>query len=125
MKFLGITIDNQLRFSSLSTNPTNFNRKPIPYDSRKGFKLFLPPARSFRIKPNSLYFRGSIIWNNLLSLVKIICNTLELCTITFAYVQRHNTLTEIPVSNGKIVCELKKTNHFPRERDFVRKTRSC
>ena len=58
-------------------------RNPVPYDLRKGFKLFLPPARSFRIKLNSVHYRESIIWNNLPSSVKIVYNALELlCSIT-------------------------------------------
>ena len=42
-----------------------FNESPIPYDLRKGIKVFLPPIKSFRFGVNSIYFRGSILWNKL------------------------------------------------------------
>ena len=47
-----------------------FNENPIPYDLRKGIKVFLPPVKSFRFGLNSIHFRGSILWNNLLSSIK-------------------------------------------------------
>ena len=42
-----------------------FNENPIPYDLRKGIKVFLPPVKSFRFGLHSIHFRGSIPWNNL------------------------------------------------------------
>ena len=42
-----------------------FNENPLPYDLRKGIKVFLPPVQSFRFGLNSIHFRGSILWNNL------------------------------------------------------------
>ena len=47
-----------------------FNEKPNTYDLRKGTKVFPPPVKSFRLGLNSLYFRGSILWNNLPSSIK-------------------------------------------------------
>ena len=47
-----------------------FNENPIPYDLRKGIKVFLPPVKSFRFGLNSIHFRGSILWNNLPSSIK-------------------------------------------------------
>ena len=47
-----------------------FNENPIPYDLRKGTKVFLPPVKSFRLGLNSVHFRGSILWNNLPSSIK-------------------------------------------------------
>ena len=47
-----------------------FNENPIPYDLRKGIKIFLPPVKSFRFGLNSIHFRGSILWNNLPSSIK-------------------------------------------------------
>ena len=47
-----------------------FNENPIPYDLRKGIKVFLPPVKLFRFGLNSIHFRGSILWNNLPSSVK-------------------------------------------------------
>ena len=41
-----------------------FNENPIRYYLRKGTKVFLQPVKSFRIGLNSVYFRGSILWNN-------------------------------------------------------------
>ena len=37
---------------------------------KKGIKVFLPPVKSFRFGPNSIHFRGSILWNNLPSSIK-------------------------------------------------------
>ena len=42
-----------------------FNENPIPYDLRKGTKVFLSPVKSFLLGLNSVHFRGSILWNNL------------------------------------------------------------
>ena len=36
-----------------------FNQNPIPYDLRKGIKVFLPPVKSFRLSLNSVHFRGA------------------------------------------------------------------
>ena len=47
-----------------------FNESPIPYDLRKGTKVFLPPVKSFRLGLNSVHFRGSILWNDLPSSIK-------------------------------------------------------
>ena len=47
-----------------------FNENPIPYDLRKGIKVLLPPVKSFRFGLNSIHFRESIIWNNLLPSMK-------------------------------------------------------
>ena len=47
-----------------------FNENPIPYDLRKGTKVFLPPVKSFRLGLNSVHFRGSILRNNLPSSIK-------------------------------------------------------
>ena len=47
-----------------------FNENLIPYDLRKGTKIFLPPVKSFRLGLNSVYFRGRIRWNDLPSSIK-------------------------------------------------------
>ena len=47
-----------------------FYKKPIPYDLRKGTKVFLPSVKSFRLGLNSVHFRGSILGNNLPSSIK-------------------------------------------------------
>ena len=47
-----------------------FNENPIPYDLRKGIKVFLPPVKLFRLGLNCVHFRGSILWNNLPSSIK-------------------------------------------------------
>ena len=39
----------------------------IPYNLTKGQVFSLPPARSTYYGTNSVHFRGSLIWNNLLS----------------------------------------------------------
>ena len=47
-----------------------FTHKEIPYNLRKGQLLLLPPARSTYYGANSVYFRVSLIWNNLPSYLK-------------------------------------------------------
>ena len=47
-----------------------FTHKEIPYNLRKGQVLSLPPARSTYYGTNSVHFRGSLIWKNLLSYIK-------------------------------------------------------
>ena len=47
-----------------------FTHKEIPYNLRKGQLLSLPPARSTYYGANSVYFRISLIWNNLPSYLK-------------------------------------------------------
>ena len=42
-----------------------FNENPIPYDLRKGAKIFLPPVKSFHLGLNCVNFKESILWNNL------------------------------------------------------------
>ena len=46
------------------------NENPIPYDLRKGIKVFLPPVKSLRLGLNSVHFRGRVLWNNLPSSIK-------------------------------------------------------
>ena len=47
-----------------------FNENPIPYELRKGTKVFSPPVKSFRLGLNSVHFGGCILWNNLSSSIK-------------------------------------------------------
>ena len=47
-----------------------FTHKEISYNLRKGEVLSLPTARSTYYEPNSVHFRGSLIWNNLPSYIK-------------------------------------------------------
>ena len=42
-----------------------FNENTIPYNSRNGNRLLLPPAKTVKFGINSLIFRGSLLWNNL------------------------------------------------------------
>ena len=42
-----------------------FNTNPIPYNSRKGNRLLIPPAKSVNFGTNLVTFRGSLLWNNL------------------------------------------------------------
>ena len=42
-----------------------FNENPIPYDLKRGTKVFLPPVTSFHLGLNSVHFKGSMLWNNL------------------------------------------------------------
>ena len=43
-----------------------FEEKLMPYNLRDGSKLVSPETKSSRFGINSLQFRGSLIWNNLL-----------------------------------------------------------
>ena len=47
-----------------------FTRKEIPYNLRNVQVLSLPPARLTYYITNSVYFRGSLIWDNLPSYIK-------------------------------------------------------
>ena len=48
------------------------NKKPIPYNLRKGSRLLIPPANSANFWANSITFRESLLWNNLPLRLKII-----------------------------------------------------
>ena len=47
-----------------------FTHKDIPYNLRNGPILGLPKTHSFYYGTNAIYFRGSLIWNNLPAVVK-------------------------------------------------------
>ena len=47
-----------------------FTHKYIPYNLRKGTIFGLPKTHSFYYGANAIYFRGSLIWNNLPAVVK-------------------------------------------------------
>ena len=47
-----------------------FNTNPIPYNLRKGSVLLIPPTKSLNFGTNSITFRGSLLWNNLLLRLK-------------------------------------------------------
>ena len=51
-----------------------FNTNPIPYNLRKGSVLLIPPAKSLNFGTNSITFRGSLLWNNLMILNLMILN---------------------------------------------------
>ena len=61
--------------SLMKTNPDFiwefYIRKPIPCDLRTGEKLYLPTVNLTRYGLNSLIFRGSLLWNNLPTSIKI------------------------------------------------------
>ena len=47
-----------------------FQKKPMSYNLRDGSQLILPKTKSSRFGINSLRFRGSLLWNNLLVSIK-------------------------------------------------------
>ena len=47
-----------------------FTHKDMPYNLRKGPTLGLPKTHSFYYGTNAVYFRGSLIWNNLPAAIK-------------------------------------------------------
>ena len=47
-----------------------FNKNPVEYNLREGDIVYLPPARFSCYGINTLAFRGSLLWNSLLSNVK-------------------------------------------------------
>ena len=62
-------------FKSLnSLNPNFMNRlfveKNSLYQLRKGSQLKIPPARTIKFGSNSVFFRGSILWNSLPTILK-------------------------------------------------------
>ena len=62
-------------FKSLnSLNPNFMNKlfveKNSIYQLRKGSQLKIPPARTIKFGSNSVFFRGSILWNSLPTILK-------------------------------------------------------
>ena len=49
-----------------------FNENPIPYNLRKGIKVFLPLVKSFRLGFNFAHFRGSTYGITFLHQLKIV-----------------------------------------------------
>ena len=47
-----------------------FAHKYMPYNFKRGLILRLPKTHSFYYGANVIYFRGSVIWNNLPTVVK-------------------------------------------------------
>ena len=47
-----------------------FNTNPIPYNLRKGSRLQTQSAKSVNFGTNSIMFRESFVWNNLLLRLK-------------------------------------------------------
>ena len=60
--------------SIVTTNPIFmqcfFREREAPYNLKKVVALFLPPARSTTRGENSIYFPGTLIWNQLPSSIK-------------------------------------------------------
>ena len=42
-----------------------FREREVPYCLRKGAVLFLPPASSITHGKNSVYYHGTLVWNQL------------------------------------------------------------
>ena len=49
---------------------SHFMHKDMPYDFKKGPILGLPKSHSFYYGRNAIHFCGSLIWNNLSTVVK-------------------------------------------------------
>ena len=65
LHYLALEIFKSLMHLNLEFMWSYFDENPIPYDLRKGSKVFLPSVKSFRLSLNSVHFRGCILWNNL------------------------------------------------------------
>ena len=70
LQYLALEVFKSLMHLNPEIMWSYFNEKPTTYDLRKGTKVFLPPVKSFRLGLNFVHFRGSILWNNLPSLIK-------------------------------------------------------
>ena len=70
LQYLALEVFKSLMHLNPEVMWSYFNENPIRYDLRKGIKVFLPPVKSFRFGPNSIHFRGSILWNNLPSFIQ-------------------------------------------------------
>ena len=65
LQYLALEVFKSLMHLNPEFMWSHSNENPIPYDFRKGTKVFLPTVKSFRFGLNSVHFRGSILWNNL------------------------------------------------------------
>ena len=70
LQYLALEVFKTLMHLNLEFMWSYFNENPIPYDLRKGIKVFLPPVKLFRLGLNCVHFRGNILWNNLPSSIK-------------------------------------------------------
>ena len=70
LQYLALEVFKSLMHQNPEFMWSYFNKNPIPYDLRKGIKVFLPPVKSFRFGLNSIHFRGRVLWNNLPSSIK-------------------------------------------------------
>ena len=71
LKSLALEVFKSFMHLNLEFVWSYFNENPILYQLRKGTKVFLPPFKSFHLGLISVHFRGSILWNNLPSSIKI------------------------------------------------------
>ena len=70
LQYLALEVFKSLMYLNPEFMWSYFNENPIPYELRKGTKIFLPPAKSFCLGLNSVRLKGSILWNNLPSSIK-------------------------------------------------------
>ena len=70
LQYLALEVFKSLMHLNPEIMWSYFNENPIPYDLRKGIKVFQSSVKSFRFGLNSIHFRGSILWNNLPSSIK-------------------------------------------------------
>ena len=61
LQYLALEVFKSLMHLNPEFTWSYFNDNPIPYDLRKGTKVFLPPVKSFRLILNSVHLRGSIL----------------------------------------------------------------
>ena len=71
LKYLALEVFKSLMHLNPEFMWSYFNENLISYELTKGAKVFVPPVKSFRLGLNSVHFRGSILWNNLPSSIKI------------------------------------------------------
>ena len=67
--YVSVSMALEVFKSIMPVNPefmlSYLNENTIPYNSRNGNRLLLPPAKTVKFGINSLIFRGSLLWNNL------------------------------------------------------------
>ena len=69
LQYLALEVFKSLMPINVEIMRSYFNENPILHDLRKGTKVLIPPVKSFRLGLNFANFRGSILWNNLPSLI--------------------------------------------------------
>ena len=66
LQYLDLEVAKSLMHLNPESKSYYFNVNTVPYDLRKGTKVFLAPVKSFRLGLNYTRSKGNILCNNLL-----------------------------------------------------------